>query len=244
MIIEDLLYISDTFSFPVIITIENRRNCRASIGKKSLTIKISQWLPKEKRTEQIEYFKNWAVKHLKPKAEAIISNLNKTYKNGEVLSVRNQTFLLHIKPVPRSNYKGKITQGNIFIETPENAFAEEKEKIVRELVVKTLANFFYMEIADRLIALNEKYFQKRITKFSLKYMTTRWGSCSYKGGISISSRLLLAPNDVMDYVLIHELAHLVHMNHSPAFWNEVARAMPDYKQQEKWLRENDYNADF
>lgn len=244
MIIEEQLHISDTFSFPVIISIENRRNCRASIGKKAVNIKISQWLSKEQKAEQIAYFKNWAVKHLKPKAAIIESNLNKIYRNGDLLQVRNQTFLLHITETIRSNYKGKITSGNIFIEVPETAIAAEKEETIRTLVMKTLANFFYMEIANRLIELNELYFKKRITKFSLKYMTTRWGSCTYKGGISISSRLLLAPNKVMDYVLIHELAHLVHMNHSPAFWQEVARAMPDYKEKEKWLKENDYNADF
>ncbi len=244
MIIEEQLQISDTFSFPVIITIEHRRNCRASIGKKAVNIKIAQWLSKEKKTEQIEYFKQWALKHLKPKAEIIADNLNKVYRHGDVLMVRNQTFQLHIQQLPRNNYKGKITAGNIFIEMPEVAIAEEKDDIIRTLVMKTLANFFYMEIANRLIELNEKFYQKRITKFSLKYMTTRWGSCSHKGGINISSRLLLAPNDVMDYVLIHELAHLVHMNHSAAFWSEVVRAMPNYKEKEKWLRENDYNADF
>lgn len=244
MIIEEQLQISETFSFPVVITIENRRNCRASIGKKAVNIKISQWLSKEQRTEQIQYFKNWAIKHLKPKATTIESNLNKVYKHGDLLIVRGQHFHLHIHETERSNYKGKIIPGNIFIEAPTLAHSEEKADATRTIVMKTLANFFYMEIANRLIELNEQFYKKRITKFSLKYMTTRWGSCSYQGAINISSRLLLAPNDVMDYVLIHELAHLVHMNHSPAFWKEVARAMPNYKEKEKWLKENDYNADF
>ncbi len=244
MIIEEQLQISETFSFPVIITIESRRNCRASIGKKAVNIKISKWLSTEQRNEQIQYFKNWAIKHLKPKATIIESSLNKIYKHGDCITVRGQSFLLHINETERNNYKGKIVPGNIFIEAPLLAKEKEKTEATRTIVMKTLANFFYMEIANRLIELNEQFYKKRITKFSLKYMTTRWGSCSYKGGINISSRLLLAPADVMDYVLIHELAHLVYMDHSPAFWNEVARAMPNYKEKEKWLKENDYNADF
>jgi predicted metal-dependent hydrolase len=244
MIIEEQLQISDNFFFPVIITIENRSNCRASIGKKAVNIKISQWLSKEKKAEQIAYFKQWALKHLQPKADIIATQLNKNYKHGDILAVRGLNFLLHVNESDRKNYRGRIAAGNLFIEVPKAAPQQENFDTIRTIVMKMLANFFYMEIANRLIELNEQFFQKNITDFSLKYMTSRWGSCSYKGTINISSRLLLAPNDVMDYVLIHELAHLVHMNHSPAFWKEVAKAMPDYKQKEKWLRDNDYNADF
>lgn len=244
MIIEDSIQVSDTFSFPVIITIESRYNCRASIGKKAVNIKISNRLNKSQQQEQISYFKNWALKHLQPKAAVIENALNKSYAHGDILHIRNQTFQLHIQASSRKNYSGKIVSGHIYIDMPAMADSEEKTETIRLLIMKTLANYFYMEIANRLIELNEKYFQKRITKFSLKYMTGRWGSCSSSGGISISSRLLLAPHEVMDYVLIHELAHLVHMNHSPAFWKEVTRAMPHYKQSEKWLRDNDFNADF
>jgi predicted metal-dependent hydrolase len=244
MIIEDVIEVSPTFAFPAIITIENRSNCRASIGKKAVNIKISKWLSLEKQQEQISYFKKWALKHLLPKADIIETALNKAYKHGDTLQIRNQAFLLHIKETNRKNYSGKIVVGNIYIEMPVLAPSDEKTEIIRSLIMKTLANYFYMEIANRMIALNEQFYKKRITKFSLKYMTARWGSCSSQGGISISSRLLLAPHEVMDYVLIHELAHLVHMNHSPAFWQEVSRAMPHYKQAEKWLRDNDFNADF
>jgi hypothetical protein len=67
---------------------------------------------------------------------------------------------------------------------------------------------------------------------------TRWGSCSARGSLNFTWRLVMAPLQVIDYVVVHELAHLKHKNHSKAFWNEVKRLMPDYKEQINWLNEN------
>ena len=67
---------------------------------------------------------------------------------------------------------------------------------------------------------------------------TRWGSCSSNGTLSFSWRLMLAPPRVLDYVVIHELCHLTHMNHSREFWDKVASHDPDYREHRKWLKEN------
>ncbi len=67
---------------------------------------------------------------------------------------------------------------------------------------------------------------------------TRWGSCTSKKNLNFTYRLVLAPQEVMDYVIVHELCHLRQMNHSKKFWNEVATIMPDYKNQELWLKKN------
>lgn len=64
----------------------------------------------------------------------------------------------------------------------------------------------------------------------------RWGSCSAAGDIMLSWRLVLAPPEVLDYVAAHEVAHLAQMNHSPRFWAQVARLMPDYAPRRDWLR--------
>lgn len=66
----------------------------------------------------------------------------------------------------------------------------------------------------------------------------RWGSCSARGDLMFSWRLIMAPPVVLDYVAAHEVAHLAQMNHSPAFWAEVARLMPDYAQHRQWLRDH------
>ncbi len=67
---------------------------------------------------------------------------------------------------------------------------------------------------------------------------TRWGSCSYQGTINLTWRLIMAPPRGIDYVIVHELMHIKQHNHSAKFWEEVRRAIPDYKNDERWLKQN------
>ncbi|SFK01294.1 M48 family metallopeptidase [Methylocapsa palsarum] len=76
----------------------------------------------------------------------------------------------------------------------------------------------------------------RIRKITLRDTTSRWGSCSSTGGLSFSWRLVMAPPFVLDYLAAHEVAHLLHMNHSPAFWKVVAKLSNDVQPAEAWLK--------
>ena len=76
------------------------------------------------------------------------------------------------------------------------------------------------------------------SRISIRDQKTRWGSCSSKGTLSFNWRLMLAPPSILDYVVVHELCHLTHMNHSPAFWQAVEAVYPDYKNARKWLKEH------
>ncbi|MBX3487205.1 MAG: M48 family metallopeptidase [Candidatus Paracaedibacteraceae bacterium] len=78
----------------------------------------------------------------------------------------------------------------------------------------------------------------RPKKITLRDTKSRWGSCSSEGNISLSWRLMMAPPEVMEYVVIHEFAHLVHMNHSKSFWQLVARHCPEYRRHIHWLKAN------
>lgn len=67
---------------------------------------------------------------------------------------------------------------------------------------------------------------------------TRWGSCSSQGNLNFNCLLALVPEEVLDYIIVHELCHRRQMNHSPAFWAEVARLLPDYEASRMWLKQN------
>ena len=73
-------------------------------------------------------------------------------------------------------------------------------------------------------------------RITIRNQKTRWGSCSGKGNLNFNCLLMLCPLDVRDYVIAHELCHRKHMDHSPAFWTEVERVLPDYKQRRDWLK--------
>ena len=78
----------------------------------------------------------------------------------------------------------------------------------------------------------------RFGQISVRSQHTKWGSCSSKGNLNFNCLLLLAPPEVLDYVVVHELCHRLEMNHSPRFWAQVKRVLPEYEPARKWLRDN------
>ena len=75
-------------------------------------------------------------------------------------------------------------------------------------------------------------------RVTIRSQRTRWGSCSSKGNLNFNCLLMLCPEPVRDYVVIHELCHRIHMDHSAAFWAEVEKLCPDYRLHRRWLKEN------
>ncbi len=100
----------------------------------------------------------------------------------------------------------------------------------------------YMELArdifTRKTACYASIMHVNYGRISIREQKTRWGSCSSKGNLNFNWRLIFAPESVLDYIVVHELAHRKEMNHSPAFYRIVASVLPDYKEQQKWLRDH------
>ena len=100
---------------------------------------------------------------------------------------------------------------------------------------------WYRREAKRIVTGRVQHFaekhQFQYKKLRISSARTRWGSCSTNGTLSFSWRLIMTPLNVVDYVIIHELAHTVHHNHSKRFWKLVEKLMPDYKERRKLLRE-------
>lgn len=120
-------------------------------------------------------------------------------------------------------------------EAKERFEAEPTEKLTREKVI-ALAEEALKVIPERV-----EYFAKVIGvtygKITVRNQKTRWGSCSSKGNLNFNCLLMLAPPEVLDYVVVHELCHRKQMNHSKAFWLEVEKVLPNYKEVRKWLKE-------
>ena len=95
------------------------------------------------------------------------------------------------------------------------------------------------EEAVRVIPERAKYFAPIVGvtygRITIRYQKTRWGSCSIQGNLNFNCLLMDAPPEVLDFVVVHELCHRIHMDHSPAFWAEVARVLPNYGRQKAWL---------
>ncbi len=174
----------------------------------------------------------------------------KTFRSGESFLFRGKKRKLKYK---------NISSVKIFVCTKDNIpfFHIEKNHLIyywraledlnRDLLKKELRTF-YQEKGKVFLQEALSVFSSRMRLFpcSVRIGSQRslWGSCSGAGRISLNWRLAVAPHEVLNYVVIHELAHLKHLNHSCAFWSLVARFCPEYRKYESWLRQNIYAMDF
>ena len=131
-------------------------------------------------------------------------------------------------PINPSPIKLVLFQDGEFL-APGNSRAARKEA-VRGWMTKQAKPAFSNTVAER--ALEMGVSPNRVI---VRDQKRRWGSCSSKRTISLNWRLIMAPEEILDYIIIHELAHLRHMNHSRRFWTLVERHCPDYPECEQWI---------
>ncbi len=221
---------------------EDRQNSSVSMGKKSVNIRIPLSINREEQFRSILKMKQWAREHLEknpPKKEKA-----KEYVNGELLKVGDLEYKLSISFAQKQSSSARLHDGIIYLcvssEIPKNMQNKHISSLLSRLVAKKRIPF----LKEKLYTLNEKHFNQKINKIFFKNHKSKWGSCSVNGNINISTRLLFAPDDILEYICVHELAHLIEHNHSDRFWALVEKAMPEYKEKEKWLKENGENISF
>lgn len=119
-----------------------------------------------------------------------------------------------------------------------------KQEVYEAMETSYLTDEEIRELADKA----RKYIPERVAYFAgrmgvsygritIRNQKTRWGSCSSKGNLNFNCLLMLTPAKIIDYVVVHELCHRKEMNHSKAFWSEVEKVIPDYRESVRWLKE-------
>lgn len=181
--------------------------------------------------------RNWINKHLStmppPRGDAHL-----TLANGALLQLRGQHYQLLIEQGLRGRVR--VQAGRIVVPVANSHVSLEqrvKNKLVR----------WYKEVSQQELQTRARYYaammnvpERRTDQIYVRDYKRRWGSCDSKGKLSFNWRILQAPTEVSDYVVIHELAHCHEFNHSKRFWNIVAKQMPNYTSQEQWLKKNGY----
>lgn len=174
----------------------------------------------------------------------------------EIIRSSRKTLAIEIRPdmrvIVRAPYQASgsyieqsITDRTDWIVEHLRKLEQKNRQCNDALPVKKLSNDELKKLADKACS----YIPGRVAHFAplvgvtygritIRNQRTRWGSCSSKGNLNFNWRLIFAPEEVVDYIVVHELAHRKEMNHSRAFYNVVASVLPDYKVQEKWLKEN------
>ena len=226
---------------PIQIIMERRSSTRASINKNNARLRVPIQFSPEQINQQIEWFEKWLADRIRKTPDLLNRFKEKQYKDGDELVVGKKKYQLRINHSNKKSHSGRLKQGTLHLELSNQI---QLQKPLKSLLSKLIAQDHLPEIEARVHFLNKKFFNQTIKSVKIKYNHSRWGSCSTDGNITFSSRLLFAPESVIDYVIIHELAHLIEFNHSQKFWRIIQKTMPSYMEKERWLKENGNNCDF
>ncbi|HMW38472.1 MAG: M48 family metallopeptidase [Saprospiraceae bacterium] len=223
-------------TIPLEIHHEWRQSARVSISRNKAIVRLPILVANSTREQHLSWAKDWILKKLR-KDHNLLNHFHlKDYQSGQQITVRNTVFTLDVKVAEgRSSASGKRIGRTIFITLPSGLDPTQKNKVCSHIIHKVMSRTYLHHLQRRVTELNDLYFNMEVNEIRLRNNTSNWGSCSSNKNISISSRLLLAPDFVLDYIIIHELAHLVHHNHSAQFWALVASVMPDYMKAENWI---------
>lgn len=179
--------------------------------------------------------------------------LDRRLRKAEILRSSRKTLAIEVRPdgeirirAPRFCTNTEISR---FIQKNRNwiagklELAEQRQKRrstsegqpFTEQEIRALAKQAMRELPPRLRAFAQRM-GVTYGRVTIRNQKTRWGSCSSRGNLNFNCLLMLAPEEVQDYVLVHELAHRIEMNHSPRFWKIVESVLPDYKARKQWLK--------
>jgi predicted metal-dependent hydrolase len=167
----------------------------------------------------------------------------------ELIRSARKTLALQLKPdgtvLVRAPLRTSKRQIEAFLREHWDWICRQQEKLAARPPVEKLRPEELAELkkrAWRVFLARASYYAPvvgvRFQRLAVRSQKTKWGSCSSKGGLNFNCLLLLAPPEVLDYVVVHELCHLLEMNHSQRFWAEVGRAYPHYAAARKWLKQN------
>ena len=228
----------DGKKFYLKINYETRSDSTVSIRRDKINIRIPIALNREEQFKELLKLKNWARDKIKETPERFQEKPKREYLHGEILKVGAEEYKLNIELKEKQSSSARIENNNIYLLISSMLAKEKQSKHVSTLLSRVITAKRLSKLKEKLNLLNELHFQQKINKIFFKNNKSKCGSCSSEGNINISTRLLFAPDDVLEYICIHELAHLIEQNHSESFWNLVEKAMPNYTEKEAWLKEH------
>ena len=159
--------------------------------------------------------------------------VKREYIDGESFMYLGHDYPLQLKLNPElKKMSVRLIEGRFLVDTP----------VVDGAVIRGGLEAWYRFMGAEHINARLDYYQSLLdvspNRVTIRNQKTRWGSCSSKGSLNFNWRLMMAPAEVIDYVVVHELCHLIHPNHSKNFWNQVSAILPDYRVRKDWLKKN------
>lgn len=226
-----------------------RKTVCLSVNKDgSVTIKAPRLYPTDKELANfVEQKADWILKQRERQQEREDMKLVRRFETDYSFPYLGEERLVEMQNAKKTSIA--FQDEKIIIKTPycdalQNDYEANENKTAIEKLKNDLKKW-YKKQAFAYVSKRVEYYQNiigvTVTSVSIKSRKSQWGSCDSNGNLTFCWRLVMARPEAIDYVVIHELCHRKHMDHSPAFWNEVQKYMPDFKKQKQWLEENSVN---
>lgn len=215
---------------------ERYRRITLSILDDRVRISAPKNLSAKQMKDLLSAKQEWILKHWLARREMQKRPLRQ-YIDGELFPYRGQVLELSIRSQAHPTIQVSLEGQMLVVFLPYNLPNDGRLTNVQDAVMawyKVQARRVFKSKLDQ----HAKRMQVTYHDFRLKDQKTRWGSCSSKGNLNLNWRLIMAPEEGIDYLIIHELAHLTHLNHSERFWQRVAMFMPEFAYWKKWLKDH------
>lgn len=186
--------------------------------------------PKRVSERQITEFINDNRAWIEEKLQTATANLESLTANRDQLFFRGQEYRFRLTVSASQKPNVTINGSAVVVTSPA-----EDHHAVRPILEKWYRRQAEQRFKER-VPLLADLVNKEVKTVTIRSQRTRWGSCSSRNTISLNWRLIMAPDEVADYVIYHELAHLTHLDHSKNFWQLVETYCPNYKTAERWLK--------
>lgn len=194
----------------------------------SVVVKAPLRLAKYRIDEFVAAKSDWILR----KQDNCLMQIRK-YSEGEEFAYLGKMYPLHIVCQKNCNHtQAELRDNRFWICTPDTA-PDRLKAALRDWYISHAKEIIPKRVNDFL-----PYIGKPVRAIHIKEQKTRWGSCSSLGNLNFNWKIIMAPPEVVDYVIVHELCHLLQMNHSAQFWQEVSKILPEYRKYRKWLKEN------
>ncbi len=229
---------------PVQVRRERRADASINLRADRAVLRLPLRLPPAEEERLWKWAEAALYNLLESRPEMLEAFRTKPYADGDILRVGQKQYTLHFETHSGAGHSARLHGSVIFLKLTDKEQGVALQQSIRTLLSRIVAKDQLPALTRRVFELNALYFRQPVKSVRLRYNRSSWGTCSRSQNLTFSTRLLFAPPEVQDYVIIHELAHLIEFNHSPGFWKLVAEADPHYKQHARWLKEHSSRCKF
>lgn len=216
------------------IFVERRNYARASFTNGGINIRLPKHLSVKEQNKIGKEMLDWAVEKISNNPEKYD---DKHYSDGDNIFALGIEYTIKIEYALSQKNSMKVLNNLVTFKISENHNQDKQQKYIKRNIQKFISENHIEEFKKHVHRINENHFKKNIGEIKLKNFSSKWGQCfTRSGNLDFSIRLLLAPMPVIEYVIIHEIAHLYEANHSRKFWNIVSQIDSGYKEKVKWLK--------